>query len=67
MYREQLKIDGMTCEHCVMAVRKELSKLELNIIEVNIGSADIEYDSTKVNKEQIAAAISEAGYKLINA
>ena len=44
MKREKLKIAWMSCEHCVIAVRKGLSKLELNIIEVDIGSAEIEYN-----------------------
>ena len=28
MKQETLKIEGMSCGHCVMAVKKELSKLE---------------------------------------
>ena len=67
MKKEQLKIEGMTCEHCIKAVQKELSKLDIKIKGVKVGSADIKYDAAKVNKEQIAAAINEAGYKLVDA
>ncbi|MCH8326689.1 MAG: heavy-metal-associated domain-containing protein [Bacteroidetes bacterium] len=62
MKREKLKIAGMSCEHCVIAVRKELSKLKLNIIEVNIGSAEIEYN---FSDNDLLEAIDEAGFKLI--
>ena len=42
------KINGMSCGHCVMAVKKELSKLNLESVEVEIGSAKIKFDETKI-------------------
>jgi copper chaperone len=66
MKNETLKIDGMNCNHCVMAVKKELSKLNLKLIDVSIGSANVEYDESKLSKKEIENAISEAGYKLVN-
>lgn len=65
MNKEQLKIEGMSCEHCVMAVRKELSKLELNLIDVKVGSANVEYDENKISDIDLSNAIEEAGYKLV--
>jgi len=65
MKNEVIKIEGMSCEHCVMAVRKELSKLDLNLKDVKIGSAEVEYDENKVKNSDIEKAIEEAGYKLV--
>ena len=65
MKSEQIKIDGMSCQHCVMAVKKELSKLDLNLKDVQIGSADLEYDESKVSKDDIVKAVEEAGYKVV--
>lgn len=66
MKQETLKIEGMTCHHCVMAVQKELSKLEnIKVNDVQIGRADVEFDETKVNDKVLADAIEEAGYKLV--
>ncbi len=66
MKQETLIIEGMTCQHCVMAVKKELSKLEnLKVNNVQIGSADVEFDETKINEKTLADAIEEAGYTLI--
>ena len=66
MKKETLKIEGMSCHHCVMAVQKELSKLEnVKVNDVQIGSADVEFDETKVNGKAFADAIEEAGYKLV--
>jgi copper chaperone len=65
MKQEILKIEGMNCEHCVMAVKKELSKLQnVKVKDVQIGTADIEFDESKVDKKALADAIEEAGYTL---
>ena len=66
MKTEKIKIEGMTCGHCVMAVKKELSKLELESFDVQIGSAKVSFDESKVNIELIEKAIEEAGYKVIH-
>jgi copper chaperone len=66
MKKEILKIEGMSCHHCVMAVKKELSKLEnVKVNDVQIGSADVEFDESRVNEKVLAHAIEEAGYKLV--
>jgi len=62
MINEKIKIEGMSCGHCVMAVRKELSKLSLRVKDVSIGSAEVEYDETKVTSDDIEKAITKAGY-----
>ncbi len=67
MKTAELKIEGMTCHHCVMAVKKELSRIEnLKVEDVQIGSAKVEYDEAKVTDKMLADAIEEAGYKLVN-
>ena len=54
----------MTCNHCVMAVKKELSKLNLATMEVEIGLAKVNFDETKVSSSEIENAISNSGYKV---
>ena len=60
------KIDGMSCQHCVMAVKKEIQKLDVKNLEVKIGEASVEFDESKVRKENIKKAIEEAGYIVVN-
>lgn len=60
-----LKIDGMSCNHCVMAVQKNLSKINLKKFEVAIGSAKVEFDEKEIAEEVIIKAIEEAGYQVI--
>jgi copper chaperone len=62
---KQFKIEGMSCGHCVMAVEKELNKLEIDKKKVEIGSAKVSFDSEKVSEGNIKNAIEEAGYKII--
>lgn len=64
--KRQLAIEGMTCHHCVMAVKDELEKIpHLQVRNVDIGSASIEYDESQVSDEAIVEAIEEAGYFLV--
>lgn len=60
------KIEGMSCGHCVMAVNKSLSKLNLEEAHVLIGSAEIEYDESKISEAEIKFAIEDAGYRVTN-
>lgn len=65
MNNVEIKISGMSCGHCVMAVKKELSKLYLNSVDVEVGSAKITFEEDKVNFSEIEKAIEEAGYKVV--
>ncbi len=61
-----LKIEGMSCQHCVMRVKKALDGAN-GIVEskVEIGSANVSYDEAKIRKEDIVSAIEKAGYKVV--
>ncbi|MGD9577351.1 MAG: heavy-metal-associated domain-containing protein [Syntrophorhabdus sp.] len=65
MAETRIAIEGMSCQHCVMAVKKALGGLP-GILESNvqIGSAVVKYDENKVNKGDIEAKIEDAGYKI---
>jgi copper chaperone len=64
MTTKEIKIEGMSCGHCEMAVRKELSRLDdVKVKTVKIGEAVVEYDETKTDEQKIYNAIEEAGYK----
>lgn len=66
MRTQELKIEGMSCGHCVMHVKKELSNLQNVVVDdVQIGKARIQYDETRVSMMDLAQAIERAGYKLV--
>jgi copper ion binding protein len=58
-----LKIDGMSCGHCVARVEKALKNLEgVSVRKVQIGSADIVYDPEQAPFSRIREALDDAGY-----
>jgi copper chaperone len=63
MERLNLTIEGMTCEHCLRAVRGRLAATPgVRIEDVAIGSAVIEYDPAKTSLDDIQEAIADEGY-----
>ncbi|MGO9013754.1 MAG: heavy-metal-associated domain-containing protein [Dissulfurispiraceae bacterium] len=60
-----IKIEGMSCEHCVMRVKRALNGIAgITEANVTVGSASIKYDESKVKMEDIYSAIEKAGYKI---
>lgn len=61
-----LRIEGMTCGGCTIAVRRVLTRLDgVRSAEVSYESqrAVVTYDTTRVTVEQMIAAIRTLGYK----
>ena len=60
-------VNGMTCEHCVGAVRSEISAIggvtgvDIELVAGGTSTVTVIGDATA---EQIAAAVDEAGYAL---
>jgi copper chaperone len=65
MKNEELKINGMNCDHCVMSVRKELERLPgVEVKDVRIGSALVAYDESRVTGALLKSAVEEAGFSI---
>lgn len=59
----ELTIEGMSCEHCVRAVKNRLATTPgVTVDEVGIGTAKLRYDPAKTNVEEIEEAIADEGY-----
>jgi copper chaperone len=62
-----LKIEGMTCNHCVARVQNALTSVDgVESAEVNLEEkqAVVKYDSSKGDLEKFKEAVAEAGYKV---
>ena len=60
-----LSITGMSCGHCVEAVRKNLSALAgVTVHDVTVGHAVIESNPDAVTMAQLSAAVEDAGFSL---
>ena len=65
MERITMKIDGMTCGHCVSQVSKTLTELEgVKVEQVQIGAATVEYDPDTTSDARIKQAVEEQGYSV---
>jgi len=63
MERLELTIEGMSCEHCVRAVRGRLERTAgVKVDDVQVGSATIEYDPAKTSVDDLEEAIADEGY-----
>lgn len=63
---EKLIIEGMSCDHCAATLKEELLKLNVNIKEIQVGYAEVEYDEAIVSYTDIENAIKSAGFKLVS-
>jgi copper chaperone len=61
---KSVKIKGMTCQHCVMAVTQALSALDgIKNVKVDLKTGTATYEETKsVDVSVVADAIKKAGY-----
>ena len=59
----QLAIEGMHCGGCVTRVTNALKKVEgVTVQAVEVGSAGVAYDDTKVQLQAILEAVNKLGF-----
>ena len=68
MDRIKLKIEGMSCGHCVSAVDRALRSVDgVNVEQVAVGSATVSYDPATTSADRITKAIENEGYTVAGA
>ena len=68
MIRKILDVEGMSCDHCKMAVTKAVSTLEgVDSVEVSLenNTATVEFEESKLLLETIKEAIEAQGYDVV--
>ena len=66
MVSMQIGIEGMSCGHCVGAVRKALAEVDGMIVEeVDVGSATVTYDPERTSVHAVSKAVEMAGYAVV--
>jgi copper chaperone len=67
MTHTTLTIGGMTCNHCIMNIRRALAQLPgVDILDVTIGTATISFEEHVTPLASIISAIDAAGYTVIS-
>lgn len=62
-YRTQLNIEGMTCDHCVKAVKEALERtpgVEKAVVDLSAGHATVE---GAADVQLMLRAVEEEGYR----
>lgn len=64
---KSIKIKGMSCQHCVMAVTKALAALDgVKDVNVDLNSGVATYEEVKaVDPKIVAASVKKAGYEIV--
>lgn len=62
-----LNVEGMSCNHCKMAVENALKEIGVDKVEVDLDGKKVSatFNASKVNLETIKKSISEAGYDVV--
>jgi copper chaperone len=61
-----LKVEGMTCGHCVSAVEKAVTGAgAAGKVDLASKKVTVEYDDTKVTLDAVKAAIEDQGYDVV--
>ena len=68
MEKTVIKVEGMSCEHCVNAITKAVKALPgIAKVAVDLAakSVEVEYDSSKTPLDKIKVEIEEQGYDVL--
>ena len=58
-------VQGMTCSHCVLSVREEVSEVPgVSEVDVDLASGRLTVSGQAISDEAIRDAVSEAGYEV---
>ncbi len=68
MSKISIKVNGMTCKHCVMRVEKALfdvNSVENININIDTGVVAVEHSSSEDLKSKLHQAVENAGYSVV--
>jgi copper chaperone len=58
-------VHGMTCTHCVMSVREEVSEVPgVRAVDVDLASGRMTVSGQGVDEDAVRAAVADAGYEV---
>jgi copper chaperone len=58
-------VEGMTCSHCVLSVREEVSEVAgVSAVDVDLASGRLTVTGDEISDDAIRDAVAEAGYQV---
>jgi len=62
----EMTVAGMTCDHCVLSVREEVSEVPgVTAVDVDLSSGRLTVAGNGFTDDAVKAAVAEAGYEVI--
>jgi len=59
-------VSGMTCDHCVLSVREEVSEVEgVREVDVDLASGRMTVQGEGFTDDAVRSAVAEAGYEVL--
>jgi copper chaperone CopZ len=59
-------VAGMTCSHCVLSVREEVSELPgVGTLDVELASGRLIVTGVGIEDDAVRAAVADAGYEVL--
>jgi copper chaperone len=67
MAQTTYRVQGMTCGHCASAVTEEITRIDgVRQVDVDVAGGSVVVTSEQpVDRDAVAAAVTEAGYQLV--
>lgn len=64
--KKTFTVEGMSCQHCVKAVKNALSELEgVKSVEVDLAAKKVEVEGDNLQDELLKSTIEDAGYEVV--
>ena len=67
MKQKSVKVEGMTCQHCVQTITEALKKipgLDSVAVDLDKKEVDVKFDENETSLQEITGKIVEAGFEL---
>jgi copper chaperone len=65
MTEKNYTVVGMTCDHCVLSVREEVSEVDgIEAVDVDLGSGRLQVRGKHVSDAAVSDAVADAGYEI---
>mgnify|MGYP001141554817 CR=1 FL=1 len=61
-----IKINGMTCDHCVMAVTRALNEIEgIEDVKVDLEKGEAFFEGKPIDMDLVREKVKRAGYEVV--
>ena len=68
MEKTIIKVEGMSCEHCVKAVKNALEPLtgiSSVAVDLTLGTVTVDFDPSQIQLDKIKLEIEDQGYDVV--